>query len=184
MGRLDLRCKVLYMPGPWGAAVPAAGVSVKLEDLDVGNSHDTIFTGITNAAGEFSGLAAEWRDTRTVRVGPVQTTVFDPADLMSLRVTLSQVQGQWPRRIVLPFTPAPAHLPQPPIIIPWGPPGMTRVSINGAPANTLPQIQQALHGLLDTGVAVGEFAIRREIAARPRNKPPARRSAASPATTP
>ncbi len=163
MGRIDLRCKVLYMPGPWGAAIPAAGVSVRLDDLDVGTSSDTIFTGVTNAAGEFSGLSAEWRDTRNVRVGAVQTAVFDPSDLMSLQVTLSQVQGSLARRVSLPFLPAPANLPQAPIVIPWGPPGMTRVAINGVPVNTLPQIQQALRGLLDTGVAVGEFAMRREI---------------------
>ncbi|MBP8309217.1 MAG: hypothetical protein KAY46_18220 [Burkholderiaceae bacterium] len=168
MSQINLRCKVLYMPGPWGTAVPATGVSVRLEDLDVGNSNDTLYTGATNAAGEFSGLTADWRDSRSVKVGAVQSTVFDPTDVMSLRLIISQAQGSLPRRVTLPFVPAPSHLPQPPIVIPWGPLGMTRVTIDGTQKDTLPQIQQALRGLLDsgvaTGVAVGGHIVRHEIA--------------------
>jgi hypothetical protein len=121
MGQLNIAGRVQYMPGPWGADVPAAGAQVEVFDIDVDGT-DRIWSGSTAADGRFAGTSSEWQDRRTVPVWQplplpgrfVNKQVPDPADLLLLKARV-RVDGR--EHVVQPFlngTPVP-------VLLPWGP---------------------------------------------------------------
>lgn len=167
MARLDIHGTVRYIPGPWGAARPAAGVDIKLIDVDVGNPSDTIWTGVTDAAGAFSGTTSDWRDTRSVTVGrgpaSVTTQVADPGDVLVLRVQVSQRIGARLFQVELPFITAPPGTPQPPLLLPWGPAGRSQILVNGTPVASLQAFATLLGQVFNIGTAVARTQVQREI---------------------
>lgn len=167
MAGVDIRGTVRYVPGPWGRARPAAGVEVKVIDVDIGNANDSIWSGVTDSNGAFSGTTADWRDMRTVTVGSgrasVTSQVADPSDVMLLRVQISQRLGARLFQVELPFVPAPPGLPPPPLLVPWGPAGRGRLVVNASPVPTLRAFATRLGQLFDTGAAVAGQQVRHEI---------------------
>lgn len=167
MAQFNIRGQVQYAPGPWGAARPAGGVALAIVDEDVGNASDTIWSGSTNAQGQYAGTTRDWRDTRSVTVstpmGQRTTQVADAADLMLLKATATQRIGPRAHSLTVPFVPAPAGLPQPPIVLGWGPPGQTQVKVNGVAASTLSQIAQLIECVFAVGSTVAMHGVRREI---------------------
>ncbi len=167
MAQLNIRGQVQYAPGPWGIARPAGGVALVIVDEDVGNASDTIWSGSTNAQGQYAGTTRDWRDTRSVTVstpaGQRTTQVADATDLMLLKATASQRIGPRTHSITVPFVPAPPGLPQGPIVLGWGPPGQALVRVNGVAANTLSQIAQLIQNVFAVGTTVAMNGARREI---------------------
>lgn len=167
MAQLNIRGQVQYAPGPWGIARPAGGVALAIVDEDVGNASDTIWTGTTSAQGQYAGTTRDWRDTRSVTsstpVGQRTIEVADAADLMLLKATATQRMGPRAHSLTVPFVPAPAGLPQPPIVLGWGPSGQTVVKVNGVSANTLSQVAQLVQSVFAVGSAVARHGVRREI---------------------
>lgn len=155
MGQVDVRGKILYMPGLWGAAVPANGVSISMIDRDAGNSNDTIWTGRTDANGMFSGRTNDWRDSRMVTVGTVQQRVYDATDVMALEAQVTEQVENSRYQLTVPFVPAPLGLPQPPIVLNWGPPGRARIMINGTRVTKLHQFASILTAILGAGSGAG-----------------------------
>lgn len=167
MSTIRIAGLVQYPPGPWGVARPAGDVALAIVDEDVGNAADTIWSGSTNAQGQYAGTTRDWRDTRSVTVstpmGPRTTQVADATDMMLLKATVSQRVGPRTHSLTVPFVPAPAGLPQPPIVLGWGPPGQTSVTVNGVAANTLSQIAQLIQNVFVVGSTVAMHSVRREI---------------------
>ncbi|MBI5258806.1 MAG: hypothetical protein HY855_20035 [Burkholderiales bacterium] len=167
MAQLNIRGQVLHAPGPWGRARPAAGVALAIVDEDVGNTSDTIWTGHTNAQGQYAGTTRDWRDTRSVTVatpsGPRTTQVADATDVMLLKATASQRIGTRAYSTTVPYVPAPAGLPQPPIVLGWGPLGLARVMVDGVAASTLSHLAQLIQGAFGVGYGVASLAVRHEI---------------------
>ncbi len=158
MGQVDVRGKVLYMPGLWGTALPAGGVSISMIDRDADNSNDTIWTGRTDANGDFSGRTNDWRDSRTVTVGTLQQRVYDATDVMALEAQVTEQVENKRHQLTVPFVPAPLGLPQPPIVLNWGPPGRTRIMINGTRVTTLNQFGSLLTAIFGAGSGAGAGA--------------------------
>jgi hypothetical protein len=171
MAQLKLKGKVQHLPGSWGAALPVAGATVKVIDVDLpGRQNDTIWTGVTNAAGEFSGTSADWQDKESVQVwvptgfsgfppqatGHWQTkTVVDPTDVLSLTVTVSQ-GGQ---SATLPFAFLGDNVSST-VVAPWGPPPIAIVGkVNGQGCAT----HQELSARLKTAVEAGASPITVEV---------------------
>jgi hypothetical protein len=167
MAELAVRGKLVHMPGPWGDFSPAVGVSVAMVDLDLGNASDTLWTGNTDAQGDFAGTLGEWRDSRSITVGKgpasVTTTVFDPSDVLALSATLSQRIAGRLFSVALPYAPAIAGLPTPVIPLPWGPPGLLRLAVDGAPVLALNQFANVISGMFTTGTALANYQVSREI---------------------
>lgn len=155
MGQVDVRGKVLYMPGLWGAAVPANGVSISMIDREADGSNDTIWTGRTDANGNFSGRTDDWRDSRMVTVGALQQRVYDATDVMALEAQVTEQVENSRYQLTVPFVPAPLGLPQPPIVLNWGPPGRTRIMINGTRVTTLNQFGSMLTAIFGAGSGAG-----------------------------
>ncbi|MBI5258805.1 MAG: hypothetical protein HY855_20030 [Burkholderiales bacterium] len=124
MSKIQIAGQVQHMPGPWGLALPAAGVQVEVIDVDQGGGDDLIWRGRTGADGRFAGTSSEWQDTTRVNVWVVSgfpprgqwvsKTVPDPGDLLRLKL---RVQAQGRTHEVFPFANA-APLP---VLLPWGP---------------------------------------------------------------
>lgn len=157
MAQLDVRGRIQYAPGPWGLALPAAGVNISLTDKDVGSADDTIWTGVTNSNGEFSGRTSDWRDTKTITVsgptGTYQQNVADASDVMSLQAKVKQRVDSLSYEMLAPFIPAPPGMPQPPIVLNWGPPGRAKVTVNGFRAISPNQFAALLQSTFGSGNA-------------------------------
>ena len=168
MAAVNVRGKILYMPGPWGMARPAAGVSFTIVDRDLGNAEDTIFNGLCNASGDFAGTTSDWRDTRSVTVntlvGSYSTDVADVSDVMALWLEVRQQIGNRSYSISLPYVPPLPGLPVPILVLPWAPPGRTQIRIDGVAKRTLNDCSQAIQSLFGTGAAVASHGVRHEIA--------------------
>ncbi len=168
MAGVHIRGSVRYLPGPWGAARAAGRVDVKVIDVDLGNANDTIWSGMTDADGAFSGTTADWRDTRTVTTGrgpaSVTTQVADPTDVMVLRVRISERIGNRLFQVELPFVPVPAGTSTPLLVVPWGPAGHGRLVVNGASVPGLQAFSTVLGEMFGIGVAVARHQVRHEVA--------------------
>lgn len=123
MGQLNIAGRVQYMPGPWGADVPAAGAQLEVFDIDT-NGDDRIWSGSTGADGRFAGTSSEWQDKVSVPVWQplplpgkyVNKQVPDPTDLLLLKLRV-RVDGR--EHVVQPFlngTPVPVLLPFGPVV--------------------------------------------------------------------
>jgi hypothetical protein len=165
MAKLKLKGKVQHIPGPWGAAVPVAGAAVTIIDIDAPGAHDdTIWTGTTNASGEFSGTSDEWQDTMTTRVWvstgfsgfPPQPTGYwetkkvpDPTDIMVLKVKVSH-GGQ---SATLPFAFLGDNVLSP-VVVPWGPPQPPAVGkVNGQACASHQEVVTKIKAAVDAGVS-------------------------------
>lgn len=167
MAGIDVRGTVLYAPGPWGLARPAAGVTITLVDVDVGNSNDTIWTGTTGSMGRFSGTTGEWRDqvtaTAKTPLGSVSVTSDDPTDVLALQATLTQRYGGRQYSVTVPYVPAPPGLPQPPLVLTWGPPGIGKVMVDGVPVPSLTQFAAFLEAAFESGIAIAGAGVQHEV---------------------
>ncbi len=167
MATIDVRGKFVYMPGPWGLARPAAGVSLTIVDRDAGNPDDTIFTGTTNSSGEFSGTTSNWRDTVSVSVntpwGSASRDMPDLADVPVLWLEARQPVGNLNRHVSLPCPLPLPGLPPPVVVLPWGPPGRTRVRVNGSDKSTLNDCVQAIQGIFGAGASIARAGANHEI---------------------
>lgn len=116
MSKVNISGHVVYLPGPWGLAVPVPNAQIKVIDRDLpGRGDDLVLTTSTDAQGKFGGEATEWRD----RLGPLP----DPSDLPMFAV---EVEDNYGRRFVSPPVPVAVVLgevPIPPVIVPWPPGG-------------------------------------------------------------
>lgn len=116
MSKVNISGHVVYLPGPWGLAVPVPNAKITVVDRDLpGKSDDVILETTTDSSGNFSGEAAEWRD----RLGPLP----DPSDLPMFAV---QVRESASQNFTTPPFPAPTLFDKvafPPIVVPWTPGG-------------------------------------------------------------
>lgn len=167
MAHISLQGKVFYMPGPWGMAVPATGVSLSVFDKDIGNADDLIWSGSTDAKGAYQGTSSDWRDSRTVSkstpLGTVSTTVADLSDVMALYVTVKQRIANRDFDITLPYVLPPLGLPAPPIVLSWGPPGRTRVRVNQAPVPTVAAFASLMQNLFGSDATLAAPGVAHEI---------------------
>lgn len=116
MSKVNISGHVVYLPGPWGLAVPVPNAQIKVIDRDLpGKGDDLVLTTSTDAQGKFSGEASEWRD----RLGPLP----DPSDLPMFAVEVRESKSQ---SFTTPPFPAPTVFDTvrfPPIVVPWTPGG-------------------------------------------------------------
>lgn len=123
MSKLNIKVKVMYMPGPWGVNQPVKGANVKIIDKDIGGKDDIIFSKFTSSLGKASGISKDWQDKRRMRIwNPlplpgrwVTKTVVDPSDMMLLEIDVREGD----KHIRAPFV----HLGdsvEVPVFVPWG----------------------------------------------------------------
>ncbi len=124
MAKLKIRCRLQYMPGPWGASDPVKGAIVRIIDKDPGGRDDVIYSSTTNSLGRVRGTSSDWQDRKTVRYwqpwplpGRWRTkTGPDPADVMLLEIEI-KLDGETFRA---PFVfMGDDH--EVPIVVPWTP---------------------------------------------------------------
>ena len=132
MATLQLKGKVLHMPGSWGQAVPVSGASIKVIDIDKpgqGSSDDVIWTGTTDSNGNFQGQSSEWQDRKKITIPgyfkgtppkwipPHDEWVPDLTDIISLKAEITHGTHQ----VSLPLMYINDGTPSPPLVVPWGP---------------------------------------------------------------
>lgn len=123
MSRLNIKAKVMYMPGPWGMNEPVKGADIKIIDIDIGGKDDVIFSKKTSSIGRVSGISKDWKDKRTIRVWEAfplpgqwkSKTVADPTDMMLLEIDVREGA----KHIRAPFVYLGNNM-EVPIIVPWG----------------------------------------------------------------
>ena len=123
MSKLNVKAKVMYMPGPWGLTEPVKGASVKIIDVDVGGTDDVIFSARTSSLGRIAGRTSDWQDTRRTRVWEpfplpgrwVTKKVPDLTDIMLLEVDIREGS----HHVRAPFIFLGNNV-EVPIIVPWG----------------------------------------------------------------
>jgi predicted acylesterase/phospholipase RssA len=121
MPSLNISGRVIHGIFVGTVAPPCAGATVQVYDRDQGgNGDDLIWTGTTNANGEFSGTTSEWMDLNTVRIGFSSLPV---PDVLLLKAVVTQQmfptgtnrqEFQFPQA-VLPSTSSP-------LVVPWASP--------------------------------------------------------------
>ena len=129
MSQLQLNGTLVYPPGLWGGAGPAAGVSVEIiQNHQLPSSQTTIWSGTTDSSGNFSGQTAEWR--RTVSI--LGRDALDPTDVLALTCHIIDDTGPRRQEKTFPFVWLGDPLPSPPIVLPWAPPTARKGRVNGA----------------------------------------------------
>lgn len=145
MSELRIRGKVIWMPGPWGLAAPAAGATVKIHQNSVlPPSRREIWSGTAAADGSFSGTTRRWRRTIRVRVGPIDEERPDPTDILAVTVEIA-AEG---RTMTFPFPYLADDLAVPPVVLPWIPSGLAMAWFDGTPCYTAAALAQRLEQLL------------------------------------
>lgn len=159
MSKLDIKAKVMYMPGPWGINEPIKGAKVKIIDLDIGGRDDVIFSKNTSSLGKVAGLSTEWQDKRKLRIWQplplpgkwVTKTVPDISDIMLLEIDVREGE----KHIRAPFVYLGKGV-EVPIIVPWGKESfddaivgaigslLPTISINGTPYSDAMDAQKAV----------------------------------------
>jgi len=164
MAQLQLKGKVFYMPGTWGPAVPVQGATVKIIDIDQpGKGDDQIWTGTTDANGNFQGTSSEWQDSTTNRLwvpdwrgGHWETfTVPDITDILVLQARVSQGGHE----TVLPFVFIGNNIESPPLIVAWGPPPRVLGKVNGVECTSV----TAMNDKLKTAIQANSTPITIEV---------------------
>lgn len=123
MSKLNVKAKVMYMPGPWGANEPVKGAAVKIIDVDVGGKDDVILTKTTNSQGKLQGTSKDWQDPKRIRTWEplplpgrwVTKTMPDPTDMMLLEIDIKEGC----HHVRAPFVYLGPQV-EVPIIVPWG----------------------------------------------------------------
>ena len=127
MSSLHLRARVVYMAGPWGAAVSIPRAAIEVVDVDLpGLGDDLIWSGTTDDNGRFDGWSSEWHDSATVpsvtfdkwgRPHWGTTTVEDPTDVLALAIHVTEGGHD----VWLPFAYIGDDQQSPDVIVSWGP---------------------------------------------------------------
>jgi hypothetical protein len=121
------------MSGAWGGGIAASGVRVEIIQHHLLSTDTTvIWSGSTNAAGQFSGTSSEWRRMITVRAGPVQGAEPDPADVLALTAKVTDPSTPNSPTASFPFVFVGDNVPSPPIVLNVRPPTARKGSVNGA----------------------------------------------------
>lgn len=135
MSETHVKGRVLYQPGIWGAARPAAGVKVEVLDQDVGNPDDVLWTGTTDGNGWFTADSdTPWRDRIKVQVltrrPPFheEREIDDPADVKLLMVRITEGSDQ---QTFAPLALSPGGDLAAPLVLRWGFHGAVTLPVNG-----------------------------------------------------
>lgn len=129
MNPLHIRGRLVYRPGPWGLALPAAAAEVQVSEVEPPtqrSGHNLLWSGTTDADGCFEGTSSEWQDTISLwipgadphgipLVGGHWEQRPNPLDVAILKVRV--VQGNHEQECFPFVNDAPA-----PLVLPWGPP--------------------------------------------------------------
>ena len=166
MGKLNIKAKVMYMPGPWGVNEPVKGAKIKILDVDIGGRDDIIFSKDTSSLGKVAGLSKEWQDQRKIRVWQplplpgkwITKTIHDPSDMMLLEVDVREGE----KHIRAPFVYLGKDI-EVPIIVPWGKESIPD-AISGMISSLSPTI--SVDGTRYTDAMEAQKAARRKFEAR------------------
>jgi hypothetical protein len=165
MANLQLKGKVIYMPGSWGTNVPAANVSVSVIDVDApSRGDDLIWTGLTDGNGNFQGTSNEWQDTLTTSkwvfdgfkgFPPIPTghwetsSTLDVSDILALQARIKDGA----RETALPFVYINDSTSSPPLVLPWGPPLRILGKVNNVDCTTPLQLNRAIKAAADSNTS-------------------------------
>lgn len=188
MGKLKLKCRVVHVPGVWGANVPVVGAKVEIIDVDApGRGNDIVLTTTTDANGKFEGTSSEWQDTIKIRVpdptikNPFRTKEIEKPDITDVLMLSAHIkyecQGSGPKETILPYTYINDNTESPPLVVPWGPGRRTLIAkINGNECNSYDEMADQLKGAIDRGetpidiTVFGPDAERLKILASPKDE--------------
>lgn len=163
MSNLKLKCRVVHVPGVWGASVPVVGAKVEITDVDApGRGNDIILTTTTDTNGKFEGTSSEWQDTIKVRIpaptfkNPFRTKEIEKPDITDVLMLNARIKyecpGSSPKETILPYTYINDNIESPPLVVPWGPcRGRLIAKINGNECNSYDEMANQLKGAIDRG---------------------------------
>ena len=148
MSKLNIKGRLYYPPGPWGAFKPVPNARITITDIDTDGRNDRIFTARTDDGGRFGGLSNEWQDKIRVRYWQVDSLVPpsghwayrtqpDVTDLMILSVKI-EADGQV---ITGPF-PFAGDGVEVPLVVTWAPPPAKTAwgTVNGVEFNEFQEL--------------------------------------------